>query len=299
MVSMMLKIGSHMDLKAPDYLLGAVKKTIENNANALMVYTGAPQNTIRKDVSLFKIDEAHALMDENHIDSNSLIIHAPYIINLGNCEKQETFDLAVRVLKDELQRVKKMGAKYLVLHPGSALKASHEESIAKIISGLNIAMKDNDGVIILLETMSGKGSEIGSSFEEIKAIIDGVEDKEHIAVCMDTCHINDAGYDLNDFDDVLCQFEALLPIELIKVVHINDSKNVRGARKDRHENIGYGTIGFDNLLHVIYHEKLENAVKILETPYINGEIAPYKAEIEMIRNKKYENIWLDIKENTY
>ena len=292
---MMLKIGSHMDLKAPDYLLAAVKKTIENGANALMVYTGAPQNTIRKDVNLFKLEEAHKLMNESEIEASSLIIHAPYIINLGNCEKEETYELAVRVLTDELQRTKKMGAKYLVLHPGSALKATHEESIARIIKGLNLAMKDNDSVTILLETMAGKGSEIGSSFEEIKAIIDGVEDKEHIGVCLDTCHIHDAGYDLNDFDNVLAEFNSLLPLDLIKVVHVNDSKNLRGAHKDRHENIGYGEIGFDNLLNIIYHPLLTNAVKILETPYVNKEIAPYKTEIEMIKNKEFKDLWAEFK----
>ena len=276
----MIRIGSHMDVKQPNYLLDAVKKSIENGANALMVYTGAPQNTIRKDIHLFKLEEAHELMKQGNIDADALIVHAPYIINLGNCEKEETYNLAKRVLKEELQRVEIMGAKYLVLHPGSALSATKEDSIRQIANGLNEAMKENKSVTILLETMAGKGSEVGSSFAELKAIYDLVEDKDHIAICMDTCHINDAGYDLNDFDGVLAEFKKYFPVNLIKVVHINDSKNIRGAHKDRHENIGYGTIGFENMMKVIYHPELEHAIKILETPYVNKTIAPYKDEVE-------------------
>lgn len=294
----MLKIGSHMDMKAPEYLLGAVKNTIENDANALMIYTGAPQNTVRKDVSLFHIEEAHALMKENGIDQSSLIIHAPYIINLANVENPSTYELAVRVLKDEITRSAKLGASYLVLHPGSSLKSSKEEGIASIAKGLNEVVGPDCPITVLLETMAGKGSEVGSSFEELAAILSQVREPEHFGICFDTCHTHDAGYDLANFDDVLDEFDKLIGIDKIKVIHVNDSKNIRGARKDRHANIGFGEIGFDTLCTIVHHPLLDKAVKILETPYINNEFPPYKEEIAMLRNKKLNEDLLSLNRET-
>lgn len=284
---MMLRIGSHMDMKAPNYLLGAVSQTVENGANALMIYTGAPQNTVRKDVSLFHIEEAHALMQANDIELSSLIIHAPYIINLANTEKKETYELAVRVLKEEIVRSAKLGANYLVLHPGSCLKASKEDGIASIVRGLNEVVGQDCPITILLETMAGKGSEVGSSFEELASILKGVNYPEHFGVCFDTCHTHDAGYDLTNIDDVLSNFDALIGINKIKVIHVNDSKNVRGASKDRHENIGFGEIGFETLCSIVHHQKLEHCVKILETPYVNKVYAPYKDEIAMLKERVF------------
>lgn len=293
----MLIIGSHMDLVGPKYLLGAVTKAIANKANALMVYTGAPQNTIRKDISLFHVEEAHALLKENNIALDNIIIHAPYIINLGNCDKEETFQLGIRVLIDEIKRVKQIGAKYLVLHPGSCLKAGVENGINRIAEGLNAAITDGQEVIILLETMAGKGSEVGACFEEIAAIINKVKLNQYVGVCMDTCHLHDAGYDLNNFDSLLDEFDEIIGLERLKCIHINDSKNIKGAHKDRHENIGYGMIGFDTLCKIVHHPRLDNIPKILETPYINGEIAPYAMEIKMLKEKKFSNEWIDIKAN--
>ncbi|MBR3694221.1 MAG: deoxyribonuclease IV [Erysipelotrichales bacterium] len=287
-----MKIGSHMDMKAPDYLLGAIQKTIENEATALMVYTGAPQNTVRKSVSTFHIPEAHSLMQEAGIPLENMIIHAPYIINLANTEKKETYDLAVQVLRSEIERTSQMGAKYLVLHPGSCLKATREEGIASIAKGLNEVIQKDCPVTVLLETMAGKGSEIGREFQELAKIISLVNYPEHIGICMDTCHMHDAGYDMHDFDGVLEEFEKYISLDRVKVIHVNDSKNVQGAHKDRHANIGNGEIGFEALCKIVHHERLQEVVKILETPYIN-DLAPYKAEIAMLRQKEYHPEWLE------
>ncbi len=277
-----MKIGSHISLSAPDYLLGAVKEALSYNANALMIYTGAPQNTIRKPIKSFKIDEAIKLMKENDIDIKSLIVHAPYIINLANKIKPETRELAIEFLKKEIKRVEEIGAYYIVLHPGSHVNQGEEIGLQAIVEGLNEVVNEDCKVMILLETMAGKGSELGKTFEEIKFILDRVKNRDKFGVCLDTCHVNDAGYDLNDFDGILDEFDSIVGIENIKVIHINDSKNEKGAKKDRHENIGKGTIGLENLKYVVNHPKLKDVVKILETPWIDG-IPPYKEEIELLK----------------
>ena len=277
-----MKIGSHISLSSPDYLLGAVKEALSYNANALMIYTGAPQNTIRKPIKSFKIDEAIKLMKENDIDIKSLIVHAPYIINLANKIKPETRELAIDFLKKEIKRVEEIGAYYIVLHPGSHVNQGEEIGLQAIVEGLNEVVNEDCKVMILLETMAGKGSELGKTFEEIKFILDRVKNREKFGVCLDTCHVNDAGYDLNDFDGILDEFDSVVGIENIKVLHINDSKNEKGAKKDRHENIGKGTIGLENLKYVVNHPKLKDVVKILETPWIDG-VPPYKEEIELLR----------------
>lgn len=294
----MIKIGSHMDMKAPEYLLGVVRKSIENDANAFMIYTGAPQNTVRKPVSLFHIEEAHELMREHGIELTSMVIHAPYIINLANVENPSTYELAVRVLKDEIQRTFQLGASYLVLHPGSCLKAGAEAGIASVINGLNEAVDENCPVTILLETMAGKGSEVGRSFEELAAILKGVNYPEYFGICMDTCHLNDAGYDLRDFDSVLKEFDSIIGLSKLKVIHVNDSKNVCGAKKDRHENIGFGEIGFDVLCSIVHHPLLSDVVKILETPYVDRVIAPYKKEIAMLKSKQFDTNWIELERET-
>lgn len=280
-----LIIGSHVSVNAPDMLLGAVKETLSYNANTFMFYTGAPQNTLRKPISSFKVKEAIDLMKKEGIDINNVIVHAPYIINLANTIKQETQEIAVNFLIQELRRVAEIGCKYLVLHPGSHVGAGEEIGLKAIVDNLNIVLsKDNTNVIILLETMSGKGSELGKTFQEIAYIINNCEFKDRLAVCMDTCHLHDAGYDITNFDNVLDEFESLIDINLIKAIHINDSKNDFASHKDRHANFGFGNIGFDTLIDIIYNPRLANIPKILETPWVEG-FPPYKHEIEMIRNK--------------
>ena len=277
----MLIIGSHVGYKKDSGLVGSVKEALSYNANTFMFYTGAPQNTVRSSIDLDNVKEAEVLMKENGIDKNNVIVHAPYIINLANPDK---FDFSCDFLSEELKRVNTFGMKYLVLHPGSHVGLGVDVGISNIIKALNLVLeKDDSNIMILLETMAGKGSEIGRCFNELKSIIDGVNHKERIGVCLDTCHLNDAGYDLNNFNEVLDTFDKIIGIEKIKCIHINDSKNPISSHKDRHENIGKGTIGLDTLMKVIDCDKLKDVPKILETPYIDGN-APYKEEIELIRS---------------
>ena len=283
----MLIIGSHVGFTKNKQLLGSLEEALSYGANTFMFYTGAPQNTIRYEIDNKLTNMALDKMKENNVDINNIIVHAPYIVNLANNKEESKYDFSINFIKQEIKRCENIGIKYMVLHPGSHVGLGIEEGIKNIIFALNIVLKDSK-VTILLETMAGKGTEVGSSFEEIKKIIDGVDNKEKIGVCLDTCHINDAGYDLNNFDLVIEEFNKIIGLNYLKCVHVNDSKNIRGSHKDRHENIGYGTIGFDNLIKVLYHEKLDNIPKILETPYINDK-APYKEEIEMIKNKKFNS----------
>jgi len=290
-IKMELIIGSHVSFKKDTQMLGSVLETLKYNANTFMFYTGAPQNTARIPIDNDLTNKAKELMKENNIDIKNVVVHAPYIINLANANN---FDFNVRFLKEELNRVESLGVDKLVLHPGSHVGQGVEVGIQNIIDSLNVCLTLDTKVTICLETMAGKGSEVGKSFEEIKSIIDGVEYKDKIGVCMDTCHLNDAGYDLSDFDSILEEFDKVIGLNYLKVIHINDSKNVMGAHKDRHDNIGIGNVGFDNLIKIIYHDKLKGIPKILETPYVE-QTPPYKEEIEMIRNKSFnENLIEDI-----
>ena len=284
----MLYIGSHVGFKKDSQLLGSVREALSYGANTFMFYTGAPQNTSRYPIMDGLTLEAMALMKEHDFDYSKVVVHAPYIINLANDKDPEKFKFSVRFLQEELERCELLGIKSIVLHPGSHVGLGVDAAISNIAKGLNMILGTHD-VTILLETMAGKGTEVGSSLEEIKRIVDLVDDKEHIGVCLDTCHLNDAGYDMSKFDGFLDQFDSLIGLDKIGCVHVNDSKNVLDAHKDRHENIGFGTIGFDNLISIIYNNRLENIPKILETPYVDREFAPYKYEIEMIRNKKFDS----------
>jgi deoxyribonuclease IV len=276
-------IGCHVSLSAPDYYLGSVKEALSYDANALMIYTGAPQNTFRKNTSDFKIDEANELLKRSSIPPSSIIVHAPYIINLANTTKPETFELAIDFLKMEIIRTRQIGAKVIVLHPGSHVNAGEEIGLERIIEGLNLALVDNDDIEIALETMAGKGSELGYRFEHLAYIKSKVAKANLIKVCMDTCHMNDAGYDVFNFDELLDEFDRIIGLEHLRVIHLNDSKNEPGAKKDRHANLGYGKLGFDFLHRVASHPRLSSIPKILETPYVN-EQPPYGKEIHMLRN---------------
>ena len=284
----MLLIGSHVNFGNKDQLLGSLNTALSYGANTFMFYTGAPQNTLRSKIDDSITKEAILKMQENNMKLENIIVHAPYIINLANNKDESKYDFSIRFLKEEVKRCEKIGIKYLVLHPGSHVGIGVEEGIKNIIYALNKVNEDNQNVIILLETMAGKGTEIGTYFEQLKTIIDGVNDKTKIGVCLDTCHLNDAGYDISNFEKILDDFDQTIGLSYVHCVHVNDSKNEIGAHKDRHENIGYGTIGFNNLINVIYCPRLDNIPKILETPWI-GENPPYKEEIEMIRNKKFNS----------
>ena len=276
----MLLIGSHVNYNSKEQLLGATKDAISFGSTTFMFYTGAPQNTVRSNIDDTLTEKAKVLMKENNIDIEKVIVHAPYIINLANTEK---LDFAVDFLKKELKRVDKLGIKYMVLHPGSHVGLGREVGLNNIVTGLNEVLKDSN-VTILLETMAGKGTELGTSIDEIKYLIDNTKYKDKIGICLDTCHLNDSGYDMNKFDELLDEFDKKIGLDYIKCIHINDSKNPISSHKDRHENIGYGTIGFDTLINIIYNKRLEDIPKILETPYIEKN-PPYKEEIENIKLK--------------
>lgn len=283
-----IKLGSHVGMSGKDMFLNSVKEALSYGANTFMVYTGAPQNTRRRDVSELNIPAALSAMQTGGIEE--FVVHAPYIINLANTIKPETFELAVSFLRTEIERTIAMGSHVLVLHPGSHVNAGVEAGTAQIIKGLNEVLTADTDCVIALETMAGKGSEIGRSFEELAAIYNGVVHNEKLRVCFDTCHTHDAGYDIvHDFDGVIEEFDRILGKDQIAVFHINDSKNVLGARKDRHENLGKGKIGFDALKSIVWHPDFLQVPKILETPWIKNPEnpkdtkAPYKEEIAQLR----------------
>lgn len=281
---MSLIIGSHVSFNSTTQLLGSVKEALRYGSNTFMFYTGAPQNTKRSSINDALTYEAYTLMKENNMALENVICHAPYIVNLCNDEK---FEFSVNFLKMEMERCEALGITKLVLHPGSSVNMERQHAISNIIKGLNLILSQGNNVTICLETMAGKGTEVGKTFEELAFIIEHIEDKSRIGVCMDTCHINDAGYDIGKFDKVLDEFDKVIGLKYLKCLHINDSKNEIGMHKDRHENFGYGTIGFDKLINVVYNERLDGVPKILETPYIEKEYPPYKQEIEMIKIKKF------------
>ena len=283
----MLTIGSHVGFTKDKQLLGSLEEALSYGANTFMFYTGAPQNTARYPINDGLTLEALELMKKNNIDYSKVIVHAPYIINLANDSDPEKFKFSVNFLIQEVERCDMLGIKNMVLHPGSHVGLGEKTGIHNIIRGLNQIL-DKGKCNILLETMAGKGTEVGRTIDEIAEIIDGVMYKDRIFVCLDTCHLNDAGYDISEFDKYLDEFDKKIGINKIKCIHINDSKNPLGAHKDRHENIGYGTIGFDNLINVIYNERLGDIPRILETPYVN-DFAPYKFEIENIRKKEFND----------
>ncbi|GAF24642.1 MULTISPECIES: deoxyribonuclease IV [Shouchella] len=290
---MSLLIGSHVSMSGKKMLLQSSEEAAAYGANTFMIYTGAPQNTRRKAIEDLNIDAGTQHMQEHGI--RDIVVHAPYIINIANTQKPETFQLGVDFLRSEIERTEALGAKQIVLHPGAHVGAGPEAGIAKIIEGLNEVLTEKRDVQIALETMAGKGSECGRSFEELAKIIDGVTHNERLSVCFDTCHTHDAGYDIvNDFDGVLESFDNIIGADRIKVVHVNDSKNERHAQKDRHENIGHGFIGLKALDYIVHHDQFKHVPKILETPFIGADKKdrkpPYKHEIALLRRERTEPI---------
>jgi len=286
-------LGSHVSLGGKEQFLGSVKEACSYGADTFMVYTGAPQNTRRKALEEMRIPEAQALMKENGI--TEFIVHAPYIVNLGNSVKPESFEFAVQFLREELHRAEVMGAANVVLHPGAHVGEGEDAGITQIIKGLNLVFDADTKAHIALETMAGKGSELGTTFAQLARIYDGVQHNNKLRLCVDTCHLNDAGYDVKgDFEGVLRELERYFPLNQIACIHLNDSKNERGAGKDRHENIGFGTIGFDRLCAITRMEEFAGTPIILETPYVSREgekersIPPYRFEIAMLRSGTFD-----------
>ncbi|HHU21035.1 MAG TPA: deoxyribonuclease IV [Acholeplasma sp.] len=281
----MIKLGSHVSNKGDEMLVGSVLEAASYNANCFMVYLGAPQNSYRKSFASFRKDEFDQLLKEHQMNIDDIIVHAPYIINMANPDPEKR-EFAINFLTSELLLMEQLGFTKIVVHPGNSL--GDEQAINYLKESL-IKLLDNTKdtkTMILLETMAGKGTEIGRNFQELAFLLEGLP-KERVNVCFDTCHTFDSGYDtVNDYDGVLREFDEVIGLERIKAIHLNDSKNPIGSKKDRHENIGYGYIGFETLLKFVYDERFKEIPKILETPYIDGK-APYKEEIEMIKMKKF------------
>ena len=291
----MLYIGSHTSYLKDKGLLGVVNESISYGANIFMFYTGSNQSTLRFPIDKELTRKAHEKMLEYNLDKTKCIVHAPFIINLANNSSEEKYEFYINFLRQELNRCIELDIRNIVLHPGSYTTLDRETGIKNIANGLNIALKDIEGVNLLLEFMSGKGTEVGTSISDLKGIFDLLDEdiKEKVFVCLDTCHMNDAGIDISKFDEFLDVFDKTIGIDKIKCIHVNDSMNPIGSHKDRHANLGYGTIGFEKLINVIYNKRLDDIPKILETPWINRNekdaYAPYKYEIEMIRNKEFKD----------
>lgn len=283
----MLKIGSHVSFSKKGFV-GAIEETLGYGGNAFMFYTGAPQNTVRKEIDKDNVNKGISLLQENNIDISSVIVHAPYIVNLAT-NKEENREFGIEFISKEIERCKEIGVKYLVLHPGNAVGIEPIEGMNNLINALKII--NDPKVCIIIETMAGKGTEICRNLDELKYVMDNVKGL-NIGVTLDTCHLSDSGVDISKFDDYLEEFDEKIGIDKIKCIHVNDSKNIVGSKKDRHENLGYGEIGFESLINVIYNEKLVNVPKILETPYVKDgkkSYAPYKREIEMIKTKLFNS----------
>lgn len=287
-----MKIGCHVSNKGDLMLKGSVIEAVDYGANCFMVYLGAPQNSYRKDISRMNVDEYHQLLKLNNINKSDIIIHAPYIVNLANPDPTKQ-QFAINFITEEIIRTAQIGAKYIVIHPGNSLRLSIEEGLEQIKQALIAILantKDLD-VKIALETMSGKGTEVCNKFEHLNYLISEIK-SDRLVVCFDTCHVHDAGYDIvNKYEEVLNEFDKIVGLEKIKVFHINDSKNIRGASKDRHENIGFGEIGFETISKFCYDERFADIPKILETPFVkvnDKSFPPYKHEIAMIKTNVFD-----------
>lgn len=284
-------IGSHVSMKGKEMLLGSAQEAAQYGENVFMIYTGAPQNTRRKSIEDLNIPAAKTFMAAH--EQREIVVHAPYVVNLGNTVKPANFQFAISFLTAEVQRAAALGAKQIVLHPGAHVGAGAPAAIAQIAQGLDTILTAAESPVqIALETMAGKGTEVGRSFEELAAIIDATPHNERLSVCFDTCHTSDVGYAIaTDFDGVLNEFDHVIGLDRLKVVHLNDSKNPQGSHKDRHTNIGLGTLGFDVLNAVAHHPQLTTVPKIMETPVIGPDrkhgVNPHGYEVAMLKHQQF------------
>ncbi|MFD1428655.1 deoxyribonuclease IV [Lacticaseibacillus mingshuiensis] len=284
-------IGANVSMSGKGMFLGAVEEAESYGATTLQFYTGAPQNTRRKSTDQMRIPEGLAEMAAGGL--SHLVIHAPYIVNLGNTIKPENYPFAVQFMQEEVARAEALHAYSMPFHPGAHVGAGAPAAIAQIARGLNEIISADQHVTIALETMAGKGTEVGRTFEELAAIIDRVDHQDKVMVTMDTCHISDAGYPVrDDFDGVLNEFDHVIGLDKLAIIHLNDSKNPQGAHKDRHTNIGMGSIGFDALYAIAHHPQLAHLPKILETPYVGTDPkhkhAPYAVELNWLKTGVFQ-----------
>ena len=255
------------------------KQTLANGGNTFAFFTRNPRGGRAKDINLQDVQEFLQLAQENHF--GKIVAHAPYTMNLASA-KPEVYEFACTVIREDVTRMDRLGIENLVFHPGSHTGIGAEAGIQNIIAGLDQAITGKENITVLLETMSGKGTEIGWRFEELKAIRDGVSHPERIGICLDTCHVFAAGYDIvNNLDGVLEEFDKVLGLELLRAIHLNDSMMPFGSRKDRHAVIGGGEIGIEALLNVMRHPKLKDLPFYLETPL---DDAGHKEEIARLRD---------------
>ncbi len=249
-------------------------------ANTFQFFSRNPRGGNAKEFDQKDLDKFNKIRKENNF--GPILAHAPYTVNLGGT-KDEVYDFAKRAIKDDIYRMNSIGIEYLCFHPGSHIGGGVEFGTKRIIDGLNEAIQGDENLMVLIETMSGKGSEIGVTFEEVKDIIDGMVHKDRVGVCLDTCHIFSAGYDIvNKLDEVVEEFDRVIGLDKLKAVHLNDSMMPFASNKDRHAAIGEGTIGFDALMSFVTHEKLKHLPFYLETPL---DEKGHKEEIEVIRNE--------------
>ncbi|MCL6453635.1 MAG: deoxyribonuclease IV [Alicyclobacillus sp.] len=245
-------------------LLAAVEETIAYDANTFMIYTRSNRGGKARPIEDFNRDAGLARMDEHGIVDP--VVHLSYLVNLAS-PKADIWTYGVSVLKEEIERVSYLGFRYIVMHPGSHVGEGVDYAIGRIVEGLNTVLTGDEPLWVCLETMAGDGSKVGNSLEEIAEIIARVDHPDKLGVCIDTCHNYSFGYDIvNDFDGFLQKFDDVLGLDRLKCAHINDSKNPFGSRKDRHANIGEGTIGLDALRRIVHHPQLRGIPQILETP---------------------------------
>lgn len=274
----MLTLGCH--LSASKGYLHMGREAAELGGNTFQFFTRNPRGGNAKELDLKDVAAFQAFAREHGIPV--ILAHAPYTLN-GCSADEKVRDFAVRTMADDLRRMEATPGNLYNFHPGSHVGQGVETGISFIAEMLNTVLNPDMTTTVLLETMAGKGSEVGSRFEELREIIDRTEHREKLGVCLDTCHVNDAGYDIvHDLDGVLTQFDKVIGLERLRAVHVNDSKNPLGAHKDRHEKIGEGTLGLDAIVHVMTHPALREKPFYLETP---NDLAGYAREIALLRER--------------
>lgn len=279
----MLYIGNHTSSSKGYEKMG--KQMIKNGGNTFAFFTRNPRGGSAKEIQSTDVERFLKIAEENNF--GRIVAHAPYTLN-ACAAKENLRDFARETMRDDLKRLEMTPGNYYNFHPGSHVGQGTEIGIQKIAEILNDVLTEEQSTIVLLETMAGKGSEVGRTFEEIRAILDLVEKKDKMGVCLDTCHVWDAGYDIvNNLDGVLEEFDRIIGLERLKAVHLNDSLNGLGSHKDRHAKIGEGQIGTDALVKVICHPAMENRPFILETP---NDDEGWAKEIELLKERYEENL---------
>lgn len=279
-------IGAHLSYKKDSQILGTIKDAIEIGANSGAFYISNSRSYLKYEQNIKLIKEAKILAEKKCIKLENFIVHAPLVGNIANIDiNSKIHEMTIDSYFKDLKAMEKIGIKFFNFHPGSA--PNKNLGIKRIANGINELLErtPNDKTILLLETMMKKGNYIGSNFEELSEILNLVQNKDRIGICMDTCHVWDGGYDIkNTLDDVLNEFDKIIGLKYLKALHINDSKNEIGSNKDRHENIGKGYIGLEALQKFVQHPKLKNLPKAIETPYGKDNFKRWKEEIKLLLN---------------